>query len=294
MNNTQETCIAFIKKTFTDTHKSTAVIGLSGGIDSAISLFLTAKALGPEHIQAFSLPSRHSNPIHQQDAQAAALAAGLTLDQFHILPIGSIIQKEWRIINKGTGNRVQGIGKESCRHLVDRDPGFQRAIIRSEAKGVSTAKPIDARNNKLRLANLAARTRMLVLYDQAKHLDALVIGTENRSESLLGYFTRFGDEASDLEPIRHLFKTEVIELAKNLGVPQSIIDKSPTADLWPGQTDATELGFTYAEADPILMLLEKNQTTEQIIAAGHSESLVNAVTKQVNASAFKHQVPYHI
>lgn len=103
MNNPiADTCIAFIKKTFAETNKTTAIIGLSGGIDSATSLFLTAKALGPDHIHAFSLPAKHSNPIHQQDAQNAALAAGLPPDHFHILPIGSIIRKEWRIINRST------------------------------------------------------------------------------------------------------------------------------------------------------------------------------------------------
>ncbi len=281
MSNTAESCIAFMKKVFIDAHKTTAVIGLSGGIDSATSLFLTAKALGPEHIQAFSLPSRHSNPIHQQDAQNTALAAGLPPDNFHVLPIGSIIQKSWRIINKN-----------ACRREGFLTQGSEVESIATERSRVE--KNTHVEREKIRLANLAARTRMIVLYDQSKVYDALVIGTENKSESMLGYFTRFGDEASDIEPIRHLFKTEVMELAQHLGVPQAIIDKPPTADLWPGQTDATELGFTYAQADPILMLLEKNQTAEQIITAGHSESLVKAVIQQVNASAFKHHVPYHV
>ncbi len=286
-----DTCIAFIKKTFVETNKNTAVIGLSGGIDSATSLFLTAKALGPDHIHAFSLPAKHSNPIHQQDAQNAALAAGLPPDHFHILPIGSIIQKSWRIIRKyGKYRSMEGM--ESDAEVQEFERLSRAPRLRESSTPNSDFESLT--NNKLRLANLAARTRMLVLYDQAKVYDALVIGTENKSESMLGYFTRFGDEASDLEPIRHLFKTEVIDLAKHLGVPQAIIDKSPTADLWPGQTDTTELGFTYAQADPILMLLEKNQTSDQIVASGHAESLVKAVIQQVNASAFKHHVPYHV
>jgi len=108
---------------------------------------------------------------------------------------------------------------------------------------------LNAKKDKVRLGNILARVRMICLFDLAKKLGALVVGTENKSEKMLGYFTRFGDEASDLEPIVHLYKTEVIKLAKELGVPAAIIKAAPTAGLWPGQTDEAELGMTYAEID---------------------------------------------
>lgn len=106
--------------------------------------------------------------------------------------------------------------------------------------------------DKLRLGNVMVRSRMIYAFDLAKKLKALVVGTENKSEKLLGYYTRFGDAASDLEPIIHLFKTEVVKLAKELSLPEAIINQPPTAGLWPGQTDEQELGFSYATADQVL------------------------------------------
>ncbi|MBI2190192.1 MAG: NAD(+) synthase, partial [Candidatus Levybacteria bacterium] len=108
--------------------------------------------------------------------------------------------------------------------------------------------------DSIRLGNIMARVRMILLYDLAKKHQALVCGTENRSEYHLGYFTRFGDEASDFEPIRHLYKTQVYQLASYLGVPKTVIDKKPTAGLWAEQTDEGEFGFSYKEADPVLYL----------------------------------------
>ena len=105
--------------------------------------------------------------------------------------------------------------------------------------------------NDLRRGNIATRMRMILLYDLAKKYQALVLGTENRSEYLLGYYTRFGDEASDLAPIRELYKTQVKQLACYLKIPEKIINKTPTAGMWIGQTDEGEFGFTYKEADGI-------------------------------------------
>jgi NAD+ synthase len=269
-----DSIISFIHDIFDKTGKKTAVIALSGGIDSATSLMLTIKAIGPENVHAYHLPSKSSNPQSLIDARAAA--TGLPEHNFHIIPIKSIIQKSWRVIQN---NNKGG------------DQDFWSADIRSDA---STKKLIDTRGkNRMRLANIAARTRMMIIFDQAKKLDALVIGTENYSEHLLGYFTRFGDEASDIEPIGHLFKTEVISLAKSLEVPQTIINKPPSADLWSGQTDAQELGFTYDQADPILQLIDQHKTKEEIIAAGYDTALTAAVISQVKNTSFKHNVPYY-
>lgn len=144
----------------------------------------------------------------------------------------------------------------------------------------------------LRVGNLMARVRMILLYDLAKANKALVIGTENKSEYLLGYFTRFGDEASDLEPIRHLYKIQVGQLAEFLGVPKEIIKKVPTAGLWSNQTDENELGFSYQEADPILLLhFDQKKSWEEIMKIGFKKELVEKIKKRVEQNEFKHNTP---
>lgn len=147
--------------------------------------------------------------------------------------------------------------------------------------------------DRVRLGNIMARVRMTLLYDLAKKLNALVCGTENKSEYSLGYFTRFGDSASDFEPIQHLYKTQVYQLAHYLGVPAEIINKVPTAGLWSGQTDEKEFGFTYREADEVLQLyFDKKLTLQEIIKKSfkNAERIINrALTNQ-----YKHQTPYII
>ena len=128
-------------------------------------------------------------------------------------------------------------------------PKNQRLVINIGRPADKLAVKLNAKKDQVRLGNILARVRMICLFDQAKKLKALVVGTENKSEKMLGYFTRFGDEASDLEPIIHLYKTEVIQLAKKLGVPKAVIEAAPTAGLWPGQTDEQELGMIYTEID---------------------------------------------
>ncbi len=148
-------------------------------------------------------------------------------------------------------------------------------------------------NQKIRIGNIMARVRMIILFDLAKKNNALVCGTENKSEKLLGYFTRFGDSASDIEPISHLYKTQVYELAKYLRVPEKIIKAKPTAGLWSGQTDEGEFGFTYKEADQVLHLyFEKKYNLEKIKKLG----FVNApkIIKRTFNNQFKQQTPYHL
>jgi len=134
---------------------------------------------------------------------------------------------------------------------------------------------------------------MILLYDLAKKLQALVLGTENKSEYLLGYFTRFGDEASDIEPVRHLYKTQVRQLALYLGIPRKIINKAPTAGFWLGQTDEKELGFTYEEADKILYLyFDLKKRKEEIEKIGFKKETIKKVISRVKANDFKHKLPY--
>jgi NAD+ synthase len=145
----------------------------------------------------------------------------------------------------------------------------------------------------VRKGNVMARVRMIILYDIAKKNKALVCGTENRSECLLGYFTRFGDEASDIEPIKHLYKTQVYELAKHLNVPQSIIQKAPSANLWEGQTDESQFNFTYAEADPVLFLyFDKKISVQEIEKQGFKNA--NKIIEFTKKNSFKHNVPYSL
>ena len=145
----------------------------------------------------------------------------------------------------------------------------------------------------VRRGNMMARLRMILLYDFARQHNALVCGTENRSEYHLGYFTRFGDAASDFEPLHHLYKTQVYELARHLCVPEKIRTSPPTAGLWKNQTDEKELGFKYEEADPVLYLyFDKKHTLEEIKARGFSK--VKEIVEYAMKNGFKQEVPYHL
>ena len=195
--------IKFIKETFKQQGFSKAIVAVSGGIDSAVSLMLTVKALGKDKVYSLQLPYKKHQSSELSDL---------------VIKQAGIFKNQKLVINIGR-------------------PADKLAI------------KLNAKKDKVRLGNILARVRMICLFDQAKKLTALVVGTENKSEKMLGYFTRFGDEASDLEPIIHLYKTEVVKLAEELGVPEKIIKAAPTAGLWPGQTDEAELGMTYEQID---------------------------------------------
>lgn len=151
---------------------------------------------------------------------------------------------------------------------------------------------IDPSMDTIRRGNVMARTRMILLYDFAKKNNALVVGTENKTEHLLGYFTRFGDEASDIEPLRNLYKTEVYALAQTLEFPEIILTKDPTAGLWEGQTDEGEFGFTYKEADAILrMIVDEKKSIEEVATVGIDRNTVDRVLKRMKENAFKHHLP---
>jgi NAD+ synthetase len=227
------------------------VIGLSGGIDSAVAMALAVRALGPRDVTAVRMPSRHTEQVHLDDAEATAVAVGLP------------------------GENMLTVSIEP---LLD---------------GLAAARP-DVGGSDIRFGNASARSRMIVVYDLAQALHALVCGTENRTENLLGYFTRFGDAASDIEPITDLYKTEVRAAARVLGLPESVITKHPTAGLWGGQTDEDELGFTYADADRVLLAafdlgMSPPEAAER---AGVSRDVVDRVLARAAAVAWKHAVPH--
>lgn len=144
-----------------------------------------------------------------------------------------------------------------------------------------------------RLGNVMARMRMMVLFDLSKKFNRLVVGTENKTEHLLGYYTRFGDEASDIEPIKDFYKTQVYQLAEYLNVPEKIISKKPTAGLWQGQTDEGEFGFSYQIADEVLYLYsEKKLSKSRIISEGYDKKTVERIWWWIEKGEFKDRVPY--
>lgn len=146
--------------------------------------------------------------------------------------------------------------------------------------------------SQMRLANKCARERMTTLYDQSAAFAGLVLGTSNKSELLLGYGTQFGDLASAINPIGDIYKTQLRELARHLGVPREIIDKKPSGDLWVGQTDEEELGFSYADVDRLLyLMIDRRWTVQQLQAAGFAAEFVTRVYEMVRRNHYKRRLP---
>lgn len=220
-----------------------AVVGLSGGVDSAVSLALAAEAFGPANVLAVHTPSATSSASSLDDARAVAERFGVDL---RVIPIATQI--------------------DAYRALVGDLP-------------------------PVRLGNKMARERKSIEFDLAWP-DGAVIGTSNKTELLLGYGTWFGDMASSLNPIGDLYKTQLRELAVHLGIPERVVRKAPTAELWPGQTDEGELGFTYAQADLILyFMVDRRARIEELVAAGSDEGLVRRIRDMVRKSHFKRVTP---
>lgn len=151
--------------------------------------------------------------------------------------------------------------------------------------------------DQVRKGNLMARARMVVVFDYAKSKDALVVGTENKSEHYLGYFTRFGDAASDIEPLVHLYKTEVRQLAQELALPEIFLQKAPSAGLWENQSDEAEFGFSYELADQVLAyLIDRHLSQKEILELfpEAEQQMVQKVLTRVEQMAFKQEVPYKL
>lgn len=222
------------------------VLGLSGGIDSALVARLSVDALGKERVMGLSLPDARSSAALRQEVQEYAAGLGI---RFREIPIGPI------------------------------EDAFALAAATKEEDTVSQG-------------NIKARIRMILLYAEAHRSNQLVAGTGNKSEILLGYFTKYGDGGVDLAPIGDLYKTCVFALGRELQLPEVILTRAPSAGLWEGQTDEQELGFTYDFADRVLHGLERLLRPEEI-----AERLevplegVEAVTRRVENFRHKRRPP---
>lgn len=221
-----------------------AVLGLSGGIDSALVAFLAAEALGPENVHAFIMPYRTSNPESEQHARL--VAEKISIDH-HVVEITPMVDVYFQLYP-------------------------------------------DAEN--MRRGNKMARERMTILFDQSAFHRALVLGTSNKTELLLGYGTLYGDMASALNPIGDIYKSQVWQLSEEVGVPREVIEKKPSADLWAGQTDEQELGFTYAAVDELLFhMVDMRCSREELIGYGFAADFIDSIYLKVQNSHFKRRMP---
>jgi NAD+ synthase len=237
-----------------------AVLGLSGGIDSALVASLVAEAIDPDLLLCVLMPYRTSAPASRADAEDVVARLGCSSRLVDISPV------------------VDGYFG---------DPGTDGP---AGAPGAGGLEALDA--SPLRRGNLMARTRMMILYDHSVTWGGLVVGTGNKTESLIGYTTLFGDSACAFNPIGDLYKTQVRQLALAMGVPDAIVRKAPSADLWPGQTDEAEAGFTYHELDRLLYwMVDRRQSDAELVARGFEEGAIARVKRLIAGSEFKRQVP---
>jgi len=221
-----------------------AVLGLSGGIDSALVAFIAAEALEPENVHAICMPYKSSNPESEAHARLVADACGVNFD---VIPITSMVDS-----------------------YFDMFP--------------------DADN--MRRGNKMARERMTILFDHSALLKALVLGTSNKTELLLGYGTLYGDMASALNPIGDLYKSQVWKLSETMGIPGVVIEKQPSADLWAGQTDEEELGFTYRQVDELLVsMVDQRLNRRELIAKGFDAPFIDSIYSKIQNSHFKRRLP---
>ena len=240
----QKILVAFIKDCVQKNGFRNAIVGVSGGVDSAVVLALCRKALGAGHVYALLLPYRDSAPASTRH--------------------GTMLCEKLRVPHE----------------VIDISPSIDAYFDRCPAA------------TRLQVGNKCARERMSVLYDHSARRKALVAGTSNKSELLIGYSTQFGDSAAAFQPLGDLYKTQVYELARHLRLPEEIVAKQPTADLWPGQTDEGEIGIAYKDLDVLLHLMVDMRWDEgEIIERGFKLPLIRRVRRMIVNSQFKRTMP---
>ena len=236
--------VRFIRDELDKVGFNKVVVGLSGGVDSALSASLAAEAIGPENVLCVVLPYKTSSKDSVEDAELLATAFNLKTEIVDI--------------------------SKSADAIIDREPS----------------------TGNVRKGNILSRTRMIILYDISARDRSLVLGTSNKTELLLGYGTLFGDMAHAINPIGDLYKTQVWQLAGFVGVPEKIVKKKPSADLWAGQTDEAELGYSYEEIDKVLYLLvDQKMKTGEVVALGFPEKMVDDLYRMMVRSQFKRRPP---
>ena len=241
--NIKKQMISFLKNEVSNIGIEKVVVGISGGLDSAIVSVLCKEAFG-DNMSGVFMPSHLSSDASIVDAKELCAKFNISYEIVEIAP-----------------------------------------MVKGYFDNISDATP-------LRVGNFSARMRMSVLYDISARDNSLVIGTSNRSEILLGYGTLYGDTACAINPIGLLYKSDAFEFAKYLGVPDSIINKKPSADLWEGQSDEDELGYSYKVMDDALKkLIDQNISKEQLIQEGVDKDLIDMLDYRVKANAFKGRLP---
>jgi NAD+ synthase len=247
-----EVIVGFIRAQMAQTGFGRIVVGLSGGVDSATVAFLCARAVGPDNLMGVRMPFRTSSEESEADALRVVDALGCRTERVEITPM---VEPMLALIGDGDA-------------------------------------PIPSDVLNVRSGNVMARQRMIVLYDRSVAFDALVAGTSNKTEALLGYGTLHGDMAAAFAPIGDLYKTQLRAVAMELGVPPEILDKPPSADLWPGQTDEGELGRSYDLLDRTLFaLVDRRWTVDRCVGAGLDRDLVKWVAHRVAQMEYKRQTP---
>ena len=243
-NLARQIIVNFIRQEVSQNGFTRAVLGVSGGIDSALSAFLAVEALGAENVLGIRMPYATSSPASLADADKVIEQLGIPSQTVDITPM--------------------------VQPLIEHYPDM----------------------SNLRQGNIMARQRMIILYDQSAAFGGLVVGTSNKTEFLLGYSTLHGDSSVAFQPLADLYKNQVRQLAEAMEVPQSIINKAPSADLWEGQTDESELGYSYDSVDQLLyLLIDERYAIDECVAMGFEHDFVADVWERVRRNHYKRTMP---
>ncbi len=236
--------VEFIKEEVFSNNFKNGVIGISGGIDSALVSYLAVEALGNKNVYGLIMPYKLSSKASAEDA--VMISKTLKIN-YEIIDISDISDSYFKLI-----------------------PDIE----------------------KLRIGNFLSRIRMSILFDKARENDAIVLGSSNKSELMLGYSTWYGDMAAGIYPIGDLYKTQVFEISRHMRIPDKIVEKEPTADLWPGQRDEDELGATYKELDQIMyQYIDERKTEEEIVSLGFNKKTVLNALRRIYGTQFKRTPP---